>query len=101
VIFNLLSISLVPRHSFKPESLYLDLQKLRRASLITASETFCPDSGLYCPASIRSATFTYFIAGPLGCIISNPDDRLAPGERSLPQAYASQAFIRYPKNYTT
>jgi hypothetical protein len=41
------------------------LQKLRRASLIAASEAKYPDSGLYSPAFMRSATFTYFIAGPL------------------------------------
>ena len=50
------------------KTLYHDLQKARRASLLSAGDKTLPRSGNTDPAFIRSASFTLFIAGPLGKI---------------------------------
>jgi len=59
-------ISIVPRHSKRPESLYQDWQKVRHAPLIAASETDYPDSGTL-PPGLHSTPqrLLFFIAGPL------------------------------------
>ena len=68
---NLLAIKLVPRHSYNSESLYLDWQKPRRASLLPASDRTCPELGSYSTASTRSATLTNSTGGPLCASISH------------------------------
>ena len=59
------------------KTLYHDLQKARRASLLSAGDKTLPRSGNTDPAFIRSASFTLFIAGPLAQIFERQDYGLA------------------------
>jgi len=63
---------IIPRHAHHQSALYLDWQKARHASLITASGALSRRGIFSFPASICSATFSNFIAGPLGVIAREP-----------------------------
>jgi hypothetical protein len=64
----LLASSFVPRHSYNSSGFIPGRQKMRHASFIPAGTRTLPRFGFTAPASIRSATQTPFIAGPLGQI---------------------------------
>jgi hypothetical protein len=76
VITNQLISKLVPRNTYKPVSLYPDGKNCAPVSLRSSGHSMLrllrpqrnptPKRGYYSTASTRSATFTHFIAGPLG-----------------------------------
>ena len=57
--------SFVPRHSYKPAGLYHDTKNRAMLRSTTAVPGLCPEEAFQPTASVRSATQTPFIAGPL------------------------------------
>jgi hypothetical protein len=68
VTANQLLIKLVPRHSYTSDNLYLDGKNRAVLRLLRPQRNPTLNTGFYSPASMRSATFTHFIAGPLWLI---------------------------------
>jgi hypothetical protein len=62
--------TLVPRYAYKPESLYLDGKNRAMLHSFRPQKNCILISGSCLSASIRSATFTHFIAGPSDCLIT-------------------------------
>jgi hypothetical protein len=63
---DLLSINIVPRHSYNSTNFVPGRQKMRHASFIPVGKGTLTRCSNTAPTSIHSATQTPFIAGPLG-----------------------------------